>query len=102
VTINEFFTISESDRKDRELEGFCNFEIPFKDPELPMFSDKDAEYFTATDSDIEDFHNYKEELAQMIIERDRDKFMSNQKNYIVSHTFVDFREVIIGEKLRAI
>jgi hypothetical protein len=30
VTINEFFQISETDRKDREMEGFCNFEIAFK------------------------------------------------------------------------
>jgi maltodextrin utilization protein YvdJ len=66
-----------------------------------MFSDMPAEYMTATDTDIEDFHNFREELAQMIIDRDRDKY-SNQKNYIVTHTFVDFREVIIGEKLRAI
>jgi hypothetical protein len=28
--------------------------------------------------------------------------MTNSKNFIVSHTLVDFRDVIIGEKLRAI
>jgi hypothetical protein len=32
-----------------------------------MFSDKTAEYMTAVDEDIDDFHNYKEELAQKIV-----------------------------------
>jgi hypothetical protein len=40
VTINEFFRISEAERKDREREGFCNIEINFTDPEVPVFSDK--------------------------------------------------------------
>jgi hypothetical protein len=101
VNINEFFQISETDRKEREREGFCNFEIALKDPELPMFSDKTVEYLTANDADIEDFHNFKEELAQKIVQRDKDK-LTNSKNYIVNHTLVDFRDVIIGEKLRAI
>ena len=63
VPINEFFQISESDRKEREQEGFCNFEIAFRNQDLPLFSNKTSEYITATDSDIEDFHNYREELA---------------------------------------
>jgi hypothetical protein len=101
VTINEFFQISESDRKDREREGFCNFEIALKHPDLPMFSDRANEYLTANDADIEDFHTYKEELAQKIVQRDKDK-LTISKNFIVTHTIVDFRDLIIGEKLRAI
>lgn len=68
---------------------------------MPLFSNKPAEYITAIDSDIEDFHNYRQELAQMIIDRDNDK-IHQQRNIIVDHTFIDFRPVIIGEKLRTI
>ena len=66
-----------------------------------MFSEKHAEYMTVNDKEIEDFHNYKEELAQKIVQKDKEK-ITNSKNLIVNHTFVDFRDVIIGEKLRAI
>jgi hypothetical protein len=62
---------------------------------MPLFSDKPAEYITAKDEDIEDFHNYRQELAQKIIDRDRDNIVLS-KSHIVSHSFVDFRDVIIG------
>jgi hypothetical protein len=54
VTINEFFRVSESERKDRESLGFCNIEINFKDPEVPVFSDKSQEYIVA--NEFEDYH----------------------------------------------
>lgn len=54
VTINEFFQITDSQRKDREREGFCNIEINFKDPEVPVFSDKSREYIVANEFD--DYH----------------------------------------------
>lgn len=37
----------------------------------------------------------------MIINRDQNK-ISQQRNITVDHTFVDFRPVVIGEKLRAV
>ena len=100
VKINEFFKISESDRKDREKEGFCNIEINFKDPEVPVFSDHSKEYIIH--DQFEDHHQFEVELIKKIVKRDELKLPGTVKNFVVGHTYIDFRDVILGEKVRAI
>ena len=64
ICINEFFEISQSEKKDTHA-GFCNIEISFKKVELPVFSDQECEYQRINDFEI--FHNQEEEIAGKII-----------------------------------
>jgi hypothetical protein len=43
--VNDFFNISKTEKKDLDS-GFCNLEIEFKDPDLPVFHDKPFDFFT--------------------------------------------------------
>lgn len=60
VEVNEFFTISESERRDRLIQGFCNLEVNFRNVELPLFSDKSREYFVR--NSFTDYSNIEPEL----------------------------------------
>lgn len=61
LNINDFYSISDAEKKDRVSEGFCNIEIPFKNAELPVFSNVEREYFTKMKFD--DFHDIEKELV---------------------------------------
>ena len=39
VQVNDFFVMSDTEKKGGDQDGFCNFEITFKNAELPSFSD---------------------------------------------------------------
>lgn len=51
-----------------DQDGFCNFEITYKNAELPSFSDKESEYLTFWD--LKDFHEVNKETAEAINLRD--------------------------------
>ena len=53
VQINDFFNISKTEKKDAEIYGFCNLEIEFKNPDLPVFHDKPFDFFI-----IQEFENF--------------------------------------------
>jgi len=42
------------------------------------------------------------ELIKKIVKRDELKLPGTVKNFVVGHTYIDFRDVILGEKVRAI
>jgi hypothetical protein len=42
------------------------------------------------------------ELVRKIVKRDEQKLPGTVKNFVVTHTYIDFRDVILGEKVRAI
>lgn len=42
--MNDFFNISKTEKKDPDL-GFCNLEVEFKNPDLPVFHDKSFDFF---------------------------------------------------------
>lgn len=69
--MNDFFLMSDTEKKDRDQDGFCNFEITFKNAELPSFSDNENEYLVFWD--FEDFHEIDNALAMAINDRDADK-----------------------------
>jgi hypothetical protein len=49
ITINEFFESSKIERieSSRAQQGYCNMEIPLHHNDLPVFSDKQQDYFAA-------------------------------------------------------
>jgi len=49
ITINEFFESSKIERieSSRAQQAFCNMEIPLHHNDLPVFSDKQQDYFSA-------------------------------------------------------
>jgi hypothetical protein len=65
-----------------------------------VFSDKSQEYIVA--NEFYDYHNVESELVKKIVRRDEQKLATNVKNFVITHTYVDFRDVILGEKVRAI
>ena len=44
IQVNDFFNISKTEKKETEI-GFCNLEIEFRDPDLPVFHDKPFDFF---------------------------------------------------------
>ena len=97
LDINEFYSISVAEKKDRSSEGFCNIEIGFKNAELPVFSNVEKEYFA--NMKFDDFHEIEKELVNQINVRDKDK-LNKEKSFEVEHLYVDFKYLIIGEKIR--
>ena len=69
VNINQFFRMSQSEKKDRDKKSFCNIEISFQNVDLPILS------YTETDHIIncgmDNFHELEGELASMILNRER-------------------------------
>ena len=73
-------------------------EIPLKNIELPVFSDKFNEF--AKENQFVNFHDYENELVDKIIQRDQRKGKKVEKNIEVEHHYIDFQIMIIGEKIR--
>ena len=68
IEINEFFERTITENKNRNDEGFCNMENPFKNIKLPGFSDKPNEF--AKVPKLNDFNLWKLEIEEMIKKRD--------------------------------
>lgn len=66
--------------------------------ELPLFSDKSREYFTR--NTFSDYSNIEPELISHILERDKLILDTKSKDYEVEHLYIDFRDIILGEKVR--
>ena len=51
--------------------------------------------------EFRNFHNFKKEIADEIINQDKLNNVEKElKNIEIEHFFIDFRYLIIGEKLR--
>ena len=98
LNINEYFERSHAELLDREKEGFCNMESPFDADLLPVFSDQAREYLRL--GKFRNFHDFENELAAQIVQRDALKGPERERNIEVEHHFIDFQELQIGEKLR--
>lgn len=98
IEINEFFEISQAEKKDSRVG--CNIELNFMDVELPVFSDQQFEYIRV--NDFENFHNMEKEIAEKIIKNDQDKDELILKDYETEHMYIDFSELIIGDKIKKI
>jgi len=73
---------------------------------MPVFSDKEQEYLCM--NEFTDFHDIHSELVNKINARDDQRNGSKENNlkvrpkYEIEHLYVDFRNMIISEKIRAI
>ena len=108
IQINDFFIRSVSERNELSPDvGFCNMEIPlpFKNLELPSFSDRQNNQFYI--KDLKDYYNWKDQIEQLIISEDKNsrgwfnkKICSRgdkkaetdkDKKFEVEHSYVDFQ-----------
>lgn len=64
-----FFGRSENEKRNSEDFGYCNMETPFKNVNLPTFSNLHLE--TLLISEFENQHNFEPQMLQLIIERDK-------------------------------
>ena len=63
IQVNDFFNISKTEKKDAES-GFCNLEIEFRDPDLPVFHDKPFDFFNI--KIFENFLQYERDILNKI------------------------------------
>ena len=49
---------------------------------------------------FENFHNFNNEIARMIVDKDSEKDPLIEKIYETVHTYIDFSDTIIGEKIK--
>ena len=96
IEINEFFERTITEQKNQNDES-CNLEISFKNIKLPEFSEKPNDYLKVPK--LYDFNLWKTEIEDQIKERDNKD--EAKKNYEIEHSYIDFQQMIIGEKIRA-
>ena len=88
IRIYDFFNFSKSSDKKND-KGSCNMEIPFKNIELPVFSEVPSEYLKI--DDIWDFNKWRERIEHKIIDRESTKQTQGiDKNFEVEHSYVNF------------
>ena len=63
--MNDFFNISKTEKKDPDS-GFCNLEVEFKNPDLPVFHDKAFDFFVM--SSFENFLMYERDILKRVLE----------------------------------
>jgi len=49
---------------------------------------------------FENFHNFNAEIAKMIVDKDKYKPEKGKAIYETVHTYIDFSDTIIGEKIK--
>ena len=85
---------------------FCNFEDFTFHPKLPVFSNARITYHLI--EKFRDFHNHEGEVLHEVISTEPeaqwwvDTGIGAEKNYEIEYSYVDFQQLIIGEKVRAI
>ena len=94
---------------------FCNMEDYTNHPDLPPFSSKRIDYHVK--ERFKDYHNFEKEVIAEVVAKD--PYMTfgvanfeeavygqykvgEERNFEVEHSYIDFRKLIIGEKIRKI
>lgn len=88
IEINDFLNRSFSEKKERNDLGYCDMEMPFKNIDLPVFSDQQRDHMPI--NEVTDFNKWREIIELKIIDKEKSKPDNIEKNYEVEHSFVDF------------
>jgi hypothetical protein len=94
---------------------FCNMEDFSNHPDLPPFASVPIDYHVK--ERFKDYHNFDKEVIAEVVAKDpymtfgvatfKEEELGNyrlreERNFEVEHSYVDFRKLIIGEKIRKI
>jgi len=106
IDLNSFFQldlINQENDFNKPKQGFCNIEITLEDERLVSFSEHEQQFLIMNEFDS--IHDVKNEIISKIEKRDK-KQEKNRKKKVdpieVEHTYIDFKFLIIGEKLKHI
>ena len=100
LQINDFFNISKTEKMNKDLDGgFCNLEIQFKDPDLPVFNDKPVNFIKMVN--FENFLQFERDILNKVIDVSK-LGNNNEKTHEIEYYYIDFTHMIIGEKMRTI
>lgn len=77
--------------------GFCNLEIQFKDPDLPVFNDQPFNFIKM--ENFENFLQFERDILNKVKEVSKSG-NNNEKTHEIEYYYIDFTHMIIGEKMR--
>ncbi len=81
-----------------EVYGFCNLEMEFKNPDLPVFHDKPFDFFIM--SQFENFLETERDILRDI--QHHNDHTKGEKTHEIEYYYVDFSNMHVGEKIRNI
>lgn len=107
IDLNSFFQldlINQDNEFNRPKQGYCNIEINLEDERLKSFSEHEQQFLIM--NEFNSIHDIKDEIINKIESRDRKQEAKRKRRggdpIEIEHTYIDFKFLIIGEKLKHI